>query len=293
MTEETIGLIGLGLMGAALAERLQQARYEVVGYDVDAARCANAEELGVKIAAGSAEVASRCRRILLSLPTTEVVAEVLAQMEPALTPGHVVIDTTTGSPEQTTEIGRRLADRGIDYLDATLVGSSAEARAGRLIVLAGGRQEVFDACADLFACFAGRCFHLGPCGSGSRMKLVTNLVLGLNRAVLAEGLALATAMGIDLDKALEVLAAGGAYSRVMNTKGTKMIRGEFSPQARLSQHLKDVRLILAEGDRLGARLPLSELHRRLLQSLEAQGLGDLDNSAIIRAFRPGDASDNP
>ena len=116
------------------------------------------------------------------------------------------------------------------------------------------------------------------------MKLVVNLVLGLNRAVLAEGLALASRAGLDLPTVLDVLRSGAAYSRIMDSKGQKMLQRDFQPQARLVQHLKDVRLILAEGQRVGARLPLSEIHRQLLQQVVDLGGGDEDNSAVLRAY---------
>ena len=119
------------------------------------------------------------------------------------------------------------------------------------------------------------------------MKLVLNLVLGLNRAVLAEGLEFARASGIDPAVALEILKSGPAYSRAMEAKGEKMLTGDFEPEARLSQHLKDVRLILAYGEKLGAKLPLSALHRELLEAAETAGFGGADNSAIIKAFQKG------
>ena len=121
-------------------------------------------------------------------------------------------------------------------------------------------------------------------GSGARAKLVVNLVLGLNRAALAEGLAFARRCGLDPAAVLNVLRSGGAYSRVMDTKGQRMLDGNFTPDARLAQHWKDVRLILAEARRAGATTPLSELHERLLAELVAQGNGELDNSSVIRAF---------
>ena len=116
------------------------------------------------------------------------------------------------------------------------------------------------------------------------MKLVTNLVLGLNRAALAEGLAFAKALGLDGAEALQVLKASMAYSRIMDTKGEKMLRRDFAPQAKLSQHLKDVRLILQAGQETQARLPLSQLHSELLAAAETAGLGEADNSAIIAMF---------
>jgi 3-hydroxyisobutyrate dehydrogenase-like beta-hydroxyacid dehydrogenase len=116
------------------------------------------------------------------------------------------------------------------------------------------------------------------------MKLVSNLVLGLNRAGLAEGLVFARTLGIDLEAALQVLIGSMAYSRIMDTKGRKMIEGDFRTQARLAQHLKDIRLILAAATAAGQDLPLTETHCRLLEAAESAGFGDADNSAIIRAF---------
>jgi len=182
-------------------------------------------------------------------------------------------------------VGRRLAERGVHYLDATISGSSQHVREGQAVVLAGGRADAFEKCQDLFRLFARRWFHLGPCGSGSQMKLVSNLVLGLNRAALAEGLWLAKALGLDPQVVLTVLRESMAYSRIMDTKGEKMVRGDFAPQARLSQHHKDVRLMLQAAARAGTDLPLTRAHARLLELAESAGYGAQDNSAILRAFK--------
>ena len=117
------------------------------------------------------------------------------------------------------------------------------------------------------------------------MKLISNLVLGLNRAVLAEGLAFAEAIGVPPAAALEVLTGSNAYSRAMDVKGRKMVERDFTVQAKLSQHLKDVRLMLQAGADAGLPLPLTETHRRLMEQAEAAGLGDLDNCAIIEVLR--------
>ena len=122
------------------------------------------------------------------------------------------------------------------------------------------------------------------CGCGARMKLVMNLVLGLNRAVLAEGLAFAEACGLDGQAALEVLQASPAHSVVMDTKGRKMLSGDYQPEARLAQHLKDVRLILEAASRSELPVPLSELHLELLEKLVERGFGNQDNSVVRLAF---------
>lgn len=287
MKPRPIGLIGLGLVGSALAARLQQAGFCVVGFDVAPARQRAHKRLGGQTAGSAAEVFATCQRVLLSLPNSAVVETVLHEAAPQLRRGLRIIDTTTGEPDATARLGARLARRGVRYLDATIVGSSAQVCAGDVLVLAGGKKADFDAARDVFAAFAKQSFHTGPCGSGARMKLVVNLVLGLNRAVLAEGLTFAKHLGVSQKDALNVLKAGLAYSRIMDTKGDKMISGDFTPVARLSQHLKDVRLMLAAAARTGQRLPLSETHRELLERAEQLGLGALDNSAVIRAIEAG------
>ncbi len=289
-----IGLIGLGLMGMALAERLRGGGFEIRGYDIDAGRNDLLRRIGGEPASGAAAIASACDRILLSLPDSDAVEAVLADMGSSLPTGRIIVDTSTGDPDRAVALGRRLAERGICYLDATISGSSQQVREGQAVVLAGGAAGAFEQCKDLFRLFARRWFHLGPCGSGSQMKLVSNLVLGLNRAALAEGLWLAEALGLDAQVVLTVLRESMAYSRIMDTKGEKMIRGDFEPQARLSQHHKDVRLMLQAAAGAGTDLPLTRAHARLLELAENAGYGDQDNSAIIRAFErlgQGHASD--
>src|SRR5262245_28477966 len=284
MDRRWVGMIGLGLLGSALAERFLRSGHAVVGYDIDPDRCRLLASLGGRPTDSAGMVVRDAGRTVLSLPTTDEVETVLAEAAPDMRAGMVVVDTTTGDPDRRPSVGARLAESGVRYLDAAVVGSSELVRSADAVALVGGDQAEAYACADLFDCFARQWFYLGPWGSAARMKLVVNLVLGLNRAVLAEGLAFARACGLDPAVALGVLRAGAAYSRVMDTKGPKMVGGDFDPQARLAQHFKDVRLILAEAERSGATVPLSELHRELLDHLVAAGLGDADNAAIIRAF---------
>lgn len=281
----TVGMIGLGLLGSALAERLLAAGYGVLGYDLSAERRAELTAAGGRAADAAVDVARACDVVVLSLPDADVVAKVIAQLQPALRDGLLIVDTTTGDPAESATLGAKLAGQGVGFLDATIAGSSVQVRDGAAAVMVGGEVATFDLVREIISCFGKEVFHVGPWGSGARMKLVVNLVLGLNRAVLAEGLTLAGALELDLPTTLAILKASPAYSTVMDTKGEKMLAGDFAPQARLSQHLKDVRLILAAGARTGARLPLSSVHRQLLEWAEEAGLGESDNSAIIRAFQ--------
>lgn len=196
----------------------------------------------------------------------------------------MIVDTTTGDPKEMTAFGADLAEVGVEYLDATVGGGSQDVRRREVVVMVGGAAKAFATCKPLLDTFARESFHVGPCGSGATMKLVINLVLGLNRAALGEGLMFARSLGLDLAETLKVLRAGPAWSRAMDVKGEKMLAGDFEPQARLSQHLKDVRLILNAGRETGAKLPLSELHRNLLEAVERLGFGEADNAAIIKAF---------
>ena len=203
------------------------------------------------VAKDAQQVFSGCRRVLLSLPSHREVGDVVQAAGASLSRGLTIIDTTTGDPASTEELAASLGDRGITYLDATISGSSAQVRAGAVTLMVGGDAESFAACSDIFEAIGRQTFHTGPAGTGAKMKLVTNLVLGLNRAALAEGLAFAGSLGLDLALSLAVMRGSAAYSRIMDTKGERMIHGDFAPDARLSQHLKDVRLIVDIGQRGG------------------------------------------
>ena len=286
MTSKPIGLIGAGLLGSAIAARLLEAGFRVVGYDIDPAKRIALEAAGALIAPDPSAVAANCDHVILSLPNSRIGAKVIEQIAPAFEAGSVVIDTTTGSPHDSQAAAALLEARGSGYMDASVGGSSKQTRNGDVIVMVGARPSDFAAASPVIAAFARRAFHLGPPGSGARMKLVFNMVLGLNRAVLGEALAFAECYELPGAQVLEVLKDGAAYSRVMDTKGAKMLTGEFSPpEARLAQHLKDVRLMLTEAESMGANTPLTQLHERLLSAAVEMGFDASDNSAVVEVFR--------
>ncbi|MFH1739810.1 MAG: NAD(P)-dependent oxidoreductase [bacterium] len=282
-----LGLIGLGLVGTALAERFLEAGYCVCGCDIDPGRCRESQSRGVSIADSPARIAESSARVVFSLPDSCVVREVMLGTDGILSSGlpTLIMDTTTGEPDAVVEIAGRAASVGSAYVDACIIGSSRQVAEGEVIVVAGGTAEDLERCRDLLETFARETFHMGSPGKGSEAKLIVNLVLGLNRLVLSEGLVLAEHLNLDMGKVLDLLRAGASYSRVMDVKGEKMLLRDFRPQARLAQHLKDVRLILQLGRKAGLSLHLSDLHRRLLQAGADAGVGDLDNSAIIEVLR--------
>ena len=282
---EALGLIGLGLLGGALAERFAASGFNVVGFDLDEDRqhapggpwryaggLPPRRRPGLSadrvVAAGGQRCAVR-RRAVCCRPWKRGLS--------SLTRPPAILKPCRPPP-------RPLPPRSVLYLDATVGGSSEQARQRDVIVMVGGDHSACNACRDIFDAFARDVYYVGPSGCGAQTKLVVNLVLGLNRAVLAEGLAFARSVGLDAAVTLEILKAGPSASKAMETKGGKMIAEDFQPQARLSQHLKDVRLILDAGGRSGAQLPFSRLHREILERLEQAGYGDADNSAVIKAF---------
>ena len=281
----SIGLIGIGLVGTAIAERLLSNKFEVIGFDIDSAKCRHLKELGGKAVSSPAEVACETDRVVLSLPDTEIVREVVEGpggiLEAKTFPTYI-IDTTTGDPEETVALAKRLAKRGIYFLDATISGSSRQVRNKEAVLMVGGDKAAFERCTDIFQALTGKVFYLGPSGNGSRAKLAGNLILGLNRLALAEGLVFASKLGLEPEPFLELLKVSPAYSAAMDTKAKKMLNGDFTPESRIRQHHKDVSIILKYAEMAGQELPLSKVHLDVLEKAIAAGDGEMDNSAVIR-----------
>jgi 3-hydroxyisobutyrate dehydrogenase-like beta-hydroxyacid dehydrogenase len=151
--------------------------------------------------------------------------------------------------------------------------------------MVGGDKTAFATCRDIFDALSEKVFYVGPSGHGSKAKLASNLILGLNRLVLAEGLIFAEKLGLDPAAFLELIKTTPAYSAIMDIKGEKMLEGDFTPQARIRQHHKDVSLILKYAEQAGQELPLSKVHLDVLNKAIAAGDADLDNTAVIKELR--------
>ncbi|MHC4699289.1 MAG: NAD(P)-dependent oxidoreductase [Planctomycetota bacterium] len=172
-----VGLVGLGLVGTAIAESLLSQDYEVIGFDIDPQRCQQLEKSGGKLAASPADVASRVERLILSLPETNAVLQVVEGaggiLEAKSSPAHI-IDTTTGDPDETISLATRLAERGIAFLDSTISGSSKQVRERKAVFMVGGDRAAFEQCRDVFSALTEKVFYVGPSGSGSKAKLAGN-----------------------------------------------------------------------------------------------------------------------
>ena len=286
--KDKIGLVGLGLVGTAIAERLLAVDFDVTGFDIDSGKRTHLEKLGGKAASSPAQVAQQVNRIILSLPDTNIVKQVVegpSGILEAKTPPKYIIDTTTGDPEETIALAQRLAKRQIHFLDSTISGSSRQVRDKEAVFMVGGEKAAFETCRDIFQALSEKVFYLGPSGNGSKAKLASNLILGLNRAALAEGLVFAGKLGLELENFLEMLKVTPAYSAVMDTKGKKMLNDDFTAESRIRQHHKDVCLILKYAEIAGQELPLSRVHLDALGKAIEAGDGDLDNAAIIREIK--------
>lgn len=286
-----IGLVGLGLVGTAIAKRLLVEQFDVSGFDIDSKKCEHLEQLGAKAVGNPAQVAEQTDRIILSLPNTDEVLKVVEGPGGILeakskggsqTAPTYIIDTTTGDPEETATLAQRLAEKDIYFLDAPFSGSSQQVRDKEIVFMVGGDKTAYEKCLDIFQALGAKVFYLGASGKGSKAKLAGNLILGLNRLALAEGLVFASKLGLDPQAFLKLLKVTPAYSAAMDVKGKKMLDGDFQPQARLKQHHKDVSIILKYAERLKQELPLSKVHLDVLEKAIEAGDGDLDNSAVIR-----------
>jgi 3-hydroxyisobutyrate dehydrogenase-like beta-hydroxyacid dehydrogenase len=283
-----LGLIGIGLLGQAFAHRLLGAGFEVVGFDVDPAKRAKLAELGGRPALSVADLAQRCDPIVLAVFSTDQVEAVIeSELLPAMGDGSgkIVLVASTCDPDRIAALGERVATRGLRLLETPVSGASGQVSRGEGIGLIGGDTRVASAVEPVLRALFASYFHIGKIGDGGRAKLAVNLILGLNRLALAEGLVFAERLGLNPAAFLKVARRSAAYSQVMDVKGSKMTHGEFAAEGRVTQHLKDVHLMLEQAERVKQHLPLLEIHADVLEACVRQGEGDLDNSAVIEEIR--------
>lgn len=285
------GVIGAGLMGTAIATRLMQARFDVLAYDVDAAKCHAIAKLGARVAGSVAEVSGQCETIVLAVFDTDQVERVIegpgGVLEvPAKKPAsRIVICTSTCDPDRLAALAARVEPRGMHFLEVPMSGTSRQVAAGDGVGLVGGERAVMAQAAAVLDAICPRRHYLGSVGNGSRAKLAVNLILGLNRAALAEGLVFAERLGLDRAAFLEVARGSAAYSSVMDIKGSLMAGRQFlNPQSRVDQSLKDFRLMLKQAQSVSQELPFASVYARLLEDCVENGEAEWDNAAIVEAI---------
>jgi len=281
-------VVGLGLLGQAFVSRLLGAGFEVVGFDIDRAKNIKLVERGGHPADSVGDLARRCDPIVLAVFSTDQVEDVIErELLPAAGDGSakIVLCASTCDPERIARLAQRVGKRGLRLLETPVSGASGQVARGEGVGLIGGDPQVVSAVEPVLRALFATYFHMGKIGDGGRAKLAINLILGLNRLAVAEGLVFAERLGLDAEAFLKVARSSAAYSQVMDIKGSKMIRGEFGAEGRVTQHLKDVHLMLEQAERVKQRLPLLEIHADVLEACVRQGEGDLDNSAVIKEIR--------
>jgi 3-hydroxyisobutyrate dehydrogenase-like beta-hydroxyacid dehydrogenase len=281
--ETPVGLIGVGLMGEVYAQRLIAVGFGIVGFDVDAARAKRLVQIGGR-AGSPAEIARQCDPIVIAVFSTDQVENVVEAMLAPAGSGKIMICTSTCDPDRIAALGARVG-HAVRFLEAPVSGTSAQVRQGDGVGLIGGDVETAQIAAPVLDALFPKRFHIGKIGDGGRAKLAINLILGLNRLALAEGLVFASRLGLDVAAFLQVARASAAASQVMDTKGPKMVAGDFAPEGRVRQTLKDSHLMIDQAGKLGQELPLLEVHAAVLEACVRHGEGEQDNSIVIKEIR--------
>jgi 3-hydroxyisobutyrate dehydrogenase-like beta-hydroxyacid dehydrogenase len=264
-------------MGAALAERLLGAGFALLGYDVERGK---ADALNIEEADSVAEIGRRCDRVVIAVFDDAQVEEVVAGLLSAGRGDLSVLCVTTCTPGRIASLATH-----IRLVEAPISGTSAQVRSGEGVGFIAGETKAIDRMSDLLNAICPRRIVVGKPGDAAKAKLAVNLVLQLNRAALAEGLAFAERMGLPASMSLQVMRKSAAYSAVMDSKGEKMVRGDYAPQSRLAQTLKDAQLILEEAERQHQVLPLMRTNVALLSAAIAIAGAEADPAAIIEALR--------
>ena len=279
-----IGIVGVGLLGSAVASRLLQGGFQVTGYDTRPAQVEALRPQGLRPATSIAEAAAGADAVFTILPSLES-ADAVVQG-----PGGLVetapreatlIQMSTISPELTRRLGEAAAAKGLGFLDAPMSGTSAMVARGDCTILVGGDRAHVARCQPVFDAIARRTVYVGAVGMASLAKLVTNLLVGLHTAALAEALVLGQKGGLSPALLLEILKTTAASSKMVEIRGPLMVSHDFEPQMKLDLFLKDFGLMLEEGRRLGVPLPLTSWAQQLSTATAAAGRGGEDLASIV------------
>jgi 3-hydroxyisobutyrate dehydrogenase-like beta-hydroxyacid dehydrogenase len=279
-----IAVVGVGLLGSAVASRLLAGGFTVKGYDTRADQLTALSSRGLEAAPTLKDVAAGAEAVFTILPTPDAVETTIAGAGGLLTVmsrSAPLIQMSTISPTLTRRLADAAGSAGIGFLDAPMSGTSAMVERGDCTVFAGGDAALIATCQPVFAAVAKRTTHVGPVGSASLAKLAANLLVALNTAALAEALVLGTKGGLAPQVLLDILKDSAGASRMVDVRGPLMVAHRFEPQMKLELFLKDFRLMLEEAQRLGVALPLTSLTQQLCTAAVSDGRGGDDLAVLI------------
>jgi 3-hydroxyisobutyrate dehydrogenase len=284
---EKIGFIGLGIMGAGMVSNLLKAGFPVTVWNRTPHRAEPLLQQGATWADSPAEVAKQTDIIMICVSDTPDVQAVILGENGVIhraKAGALVIDCSTISPQATREIADQLTAQGVAMLDAPVSGGSEGAKNGTLSIMVGGDEADFARATPIFNAIGKTLTHVGGHGAGQTVKLVNQIVVVVNMLAVSEGLLLAEAGGLDLDKVLSAISGGAAGSWMLSNRGPQVVADDWRPGFTIDLQQKDLRLVLEAGDQLGVPLVGTGLVFQLYRTLQAQGLGEEGNHALIKAL---------
>jgi 3-hydroxyisobutyrate dehydrogenase-like beta-hydroxyacid dehydrogenase len=282
---ESVGFIGLGIMGSRQAANLRRAGFELTVYNRTRERAESwAAEHGGHVAATPRELAERSDVVITMVVDGGQVEALLLADDGALAgarPGALFIDMSTIAPADARRLGAMLAERGHGFVDAPVTGSAPKAEDGTLTIMVGGSEQDLERAMPLFGAMGELIVHAGEIGRGQQVKVISNAVAATNCATLAQALVVGRREDVDLDALLKVMGAGAANSQMLQLKGAPMLAHDFEPLFKLEHMLKDVRFSLDEARAAGAAFPFAALAGELYSAAAGRGLGERDFAAVL------------
>lgn len=283
MENNTIGFVGLGIMGRPMVKNLIKAGYSVIVYDIVAAAVEEMVSEGASQSPSAAEVAKEVNTVITMVPdSADSEAAIMGTggvLEGAVS-GSTVIDMSSIAPGVSQRIGSACENVGVNFLDAPVSGGEPKAIDGTLAIMVGGKREIFDKYVEIFEVLGGSVVLCGGYGAGNTTKLANQIIVAANIEAVGEALVLAKKAGLDPNVVYQAIRGGLAGSTVMDAKAPMMIDGDFKPGFRIKLHQKDLHNALLTGKELGVPLPVTSLVQQMIGSLMNDGKGDFDHSAI-------------
>ncbi|WP_407156177.1 NAD(P)-dependent oxidoreductase [Bradyrhizobium sp. STM 3557] len=283
--DRTVGVVGLGIMGGAVARNLRERGWRVLGVDIDADRREALAADGVEIAPDAGSLAHEVPIILTSLPSPKALQSVAAELAASGAPKRFVAELSTFTVDEKLAFAAMMEGAGHVALDCPLSGTGAQAAIGDLVVYASGDRAAVDACMPLFADFAKKTAFLGAFGNGSRMKYVANLLVAIHNVASAEAMVLAIKSGLDPRDVVEVIAPGAGGSRIFELRAPMMARDDYQPATmRVSTWDKDMHVIDEFAHSLGVWTPCFDASKPVYDEALRMGLGELDTAAVCKVI---------
>ena len=283
---KTVGLVGLGIMGGAIARNLLERGWRVIGYDIDAARRAELAQAGVTIAGDVGQVARDAPIIMTSLPSPAAVDEVAQAIAQSGQPPRIVVELSTLTLADKLHFEAILKKAGHIALDCPLSGTGAQAKNRDLVAYASGDSAAIARCAGLFADFAKQSADLGKYGNGSRMKFVANHLVAIHNVATAEAMILAERAGLDPKMVVDMVGPGAGGSRMFQMRAPMMVERVYEPATmKVSIWKKDMAIIAEFADDVGCATPLFTLTQPIYAEAMAMGLGDQDTAAVFEVLK--------